>query len=269
MKTSAVLCTIVTLIFLCQKYQNPFENSTNADIHILAQGTTFSFNDFDTIALFTSETLLVTATVPELIDSFSVTVSKNRLFSNKTITNVSAQHYQFRISPYDTGSQLITIQTYKKDSALIIKNIPFYSRNPLTQKDLLRQNLNDSITLSTKPVGDQDKIWYTWVLDRQVIHSLFPSIKIKVSQMDNREKTGYLYVSDSMFRSPDVTFKFSFYDTIPPSIICINENFDAATNTIFTPDSVFLFRTHVSDGENQPVKKVMDLIVIEIIQPWK
>jgi hypothetical protein len=234
----------------CQHFTNPFENYHNADIHILPK-TTFSTELTDTLSLFSNDTLYLTTTVPELIDSFSVKVSKNRFFSDTTIITPTSQLYAFRISSYDIGKQSITIDVFRKDQLLPSRNIWFFIKNQLYQKDLLNQNLDDSLILQTVPAEDNIHVFYTWIIDPMMVSTPFSHVKTKAYLMDNNVRIGKLYISDSIFKSPETTFKFSFNDTTPPVIVCINDGCDSITNTIRTPDTFIVFRVQVFDGNNQ------------------
>ncbi|HEX2957361.1 MAG TPA: hypothetical protein VHO70_11045 [Chitinispirillaceae bacterium] len=248
--TTAAIPLLLLFFLYCQHFTNPFEDIDNADLRILPR-TTFSCKVTDTLTIFSNDTLYLSAAVPELIDSFSVTISNNRDFPETTIVSPSAQVYAFRVSTYDAGNQVITIDIFRKGSPPSGRNILFYTKNPLHQIDLTGQNLDDSLTLNTIPVEDNSQVVYTWILDHIVVRSPFSHIKIKAYLMDNNEHTGHLYVSDSMYRSPEETFKFSFRDTIPPVILCLNPGYDNAIQTIRTPDTFIIFRVNVFDGNNQ------------------
>jgi hypothetical protein len=232
----------------CQHFTNPFERFDNADLTILDQ-TTFSTRWTDTLDIFSNDTLFLAATVPELIDSYTVTVSHNRNFQKKIIIKPKAAACAFKISVYDTGNQTIAIDVYRRDGNTRSSNILFYTKNPLFQKDLLAEDLNDSLTLATIPVPDNNKVLYTWVLDHFIVRVPFTLVRTKASQMDKNEHTGHLFVSDSFYTSPQVTFKFSFKDNIPPSIICVDDGLNTVTKIVRTADSTFVFHVRVEDNE--------------------
>lgn len=277
---SSVTLPVFLLTFLhCQHFSNPFENNHNADVHILPK-TTFSTEFTDTLTIFSNDTLYVTTTVPELIDSFHVKATNNRFFSDTTIIAPAAQLYAFRISSYDTGNQSITIDDFQKDKTPPSRTILFYVKNQLFQKDLLNQNLNDTLLLQTTPVEDNVHVVYTWILNQMEVPSPFSHTKVTPYLMDNKVHNGRLYVSDSLFKSPDKTFTFSFSDTKPPTIICLNKGLNDTTRIIRTPDSVIVFRVTIYDGkERQPAEYVTfnnkipkyasDLIYSEVIQNVK
>jgi hypothetical protein len=252
---SSVTLPFFLLTFLhCQHFSNPFENYHNADVHILPN-TTFSTEFTDTLTLFSNDTLYLTTTVPELIDSFNIKASENRFFSDTTIVSPTSQIYAFRVSAYNIGKQTITIVAYREDKSSSSQILSFYVKNQLFQKDLLNQNIDDSLTLKTVPAEDNIHVVYTWVLQHMVIRTPFPEVKIKAYLMDNAIYPGTLFISDSMFKSPETSFYFSFNDTVPPVITCINI-YDTITRTIITPDTFIVFRVQVDDGRNQKASHV-------------
>lgn len=246
------LAVVSVLLMTCQHFTNPFDRLENADIHI-TENTTFATQLVDTIEIFSNDTLYLAATVPELIDSYTVTVPNNRDFQKKTVIKPRAATHPFRISVYSTGDQTITIDVFRKDGKPKPHNILFYAKTPLRQQNLLGCDLNDSITLSTNPVQDS-KVIYTWILDHQIVRSPYANERIRAYQMDSRVRPGRLYVSDNLFKSPETTFEFSFIDNIPPVITC--DGLDKSTKTIRTADTVFVLSVHIDDGYEQPVNTV-------------
>jgi hypothetical protein len=236
----------------CQHFTNPFESLENADMHV-TENTTFATQIIDTLDIFSNDTLYLAATVPELIDSYTVTIPNNRDFQKKTVIKPRAAALPFRISVYQTGDQTITIDIFRKDGKPGHRNILFYAKTPLRQQNLLGCDLNDSITLSTDPVQDS-KVIYTWILDHQIVRSPYANERIRAYQMDSRVRPGRLYVSDNQFKSPETSFEFSFIDNIPPVITC--DGLDKDTKTIKTADSTFVLSVHIDDGYEQPVNTV-------------
>ncbi|MBN1604570.1 MAG: hypothetical protein JW915_23375 [Chitinispirillaceae bacterium] len=252
-KISMISLSVISVLFItCQHFTNPFDRLENADIHI-TENTTFATQWVDTLDIFSNDTLYLAATVPELIDSYTVTIPNNRDFQKKTVIKPRAAAHPFRISVYATGDQRITIDVFRNDGKPKPQNILFYAKNPLRQENLLECDLNDSITLSTDPVQDS-KVIYTWILDHQIIRSPYSNERIRAYQMDNRIRSGRLYVSDSVFKSSETTFEFSFIDNIPPVITC--DGLDKSTKIIRTADSIFLLSVHIDDGYEQPVSTV-------------
>ncbi len=253
---SSALLPVFLITFLhCQHFSNPFENYRNADVHILPQ-TTFSIEFTDTLTLFSRDTLYLTTTVPELIDSFHIKATNNRFFSDTVIIAPTSQTYAFRISSYNIGKQSITIDVFRHDKSSPSQTIFFYVKNQLFQQDLINQNIDDSLTLKTIPAEDNVHVVYTWILEHMVIRTPFSSVKTKAYLMDNSIHSGILYISDSLFKSPETSFKFSFNDTVPPVITCLNVLNDTIARTIITPDTFIVFRVQVDDGSNQKADHV-------------
>ncbi len=250
------LVFVLFLFMFCSQYENPFTDTSKAKMNCIQNRSSFDTKNVDSALIFTTETLVVAATVYELIDSFTISTAKNRFWTKKAINNPTSEHYPFYLSFYDTGYQTISLATFRSNGDKPVEDITIYVSIPLKQNDLAPQSSSDSILLSTFSVGDKEQIVYNWLFGEggELIRSPYPSIKTVIS--DNINTNGLLWVSDTSYKSPAVPFSFSFYDSTPPVILCLNDNFDKTNNTIFTSDTVFTFMARITDNGNQPVNLV-------------
>lgn len=258
MLRNVYILLFIFLFLFCTQLDNPFADHSNAKMHIISNATTFETDNSDSALIFTSETLTVAAAVHELIDSFSVSASDNRYWETRTVVNPTPESYRFIISFIDTGDQTVTIKTYRTNGDNDIQNIILKVKNPLFMDDISRYNFADTITLSCRSVGDKDGVVYNWLFGYggQLIQSPFSTTNTSITSANNVENTGYLWVSDSSYQSPVVSFNYSFFDSTPPAIICVNDNYDKNLKTITTPDSIFSFMVRVTDRGNQSVGSV-------------
>lgn len=250
------LVFVLFLFMFCSQYENPFTDTSKAKMNCIQNKSSFNLKKVDSAFIFTSETLVVAATVYELIDSFTISTAKNRFWSKNTINNPTSEYYPFYLSFYDTGYQTISLSTFRSNGDKQVEEITIYVSNPLRQNDIPPQSSSDSLLLSTFSVGDKEQIVYNWLFGEggELVRSPYPSIKTVIT--DNINTKGLLWVSDTMYKSPAVPFSFSFYDSTPPVILCLNDNFDKTNNTIFTSDTVFTFMARITDNGNQPVNIV-------------
>ena len=210
-----IISVVLSFFIFCSNYDNPFTDPSNAQVVVLKQGTSFNADTISTLQIFSSETLTVTTTVPELISWLWIEATNNRLSPFDTIFEPKAQDYKFIFSCFDTGYQEIQIYTKRKNGDLITQKITVNLESPLKQIDLINHEFTDSITLSTPAVKDQ--VVYTWDFGTggTIITTPFSSQKALINTVNSFKNKGILYVSDNRFRSPADSFSFLFYDSIP------------------------------------------------------
>jgi len=253
-----IIYLFFVMFLFCSQVESPFTDPSNARMNIIDTGTSFSTDNTDSALIFTSETLTVASTVHELIDSFSVNTTCNRYWKSKTVLNPTSELYRFIVSFYDTGKQTITITTFRSNNDNQVQEITLKVLNPLYMNDIFNYNYADTITLSSSSVGDKDGTIYNWLFGNsgQLIQSPYSSIHTSITSADNTDNMGFLWVSDSAFVSPMVFFKYSFFDSTPPVIICVNDNYDKNTKTVTTSDTILSFMVRVTDRGNQSVGSV-------------
>ncbi len=242
---------LLPVLPVCIDEYNPFSDLSNAIMVIESK----SFTNGENISIFSAETLSVSPLIDDNIDSFSIHVDDNRLWSNgdTTIYNTGSLNtlYTFYISFYDTGYKYITVTTFRKDTLPHIEKYQVYAFSPLKQAPVNGYSgaIKGSIQLSTEPVADSD-VLYHWnfgsgliikssqnVLDTNILYSVPDSL-------------GAVYVTDwnEQFQSPVSPFRFSILDTIFPTILCTNTD-SMINDTIITGDSIFVFKTQIYDQD--------------------
>ncbi len=258
MKKFVFFIITIPLILLCTHTESPFSDHSNAKIHYIAERSTFNDSGHDSASVFSTETLTVAATVCELIDSFSIRIEKNRLWNRLVVIQPTSDYYIFPVSFYDTGKQTIEIITYRANNDRQIQEISLLARNQLFQPDIPEHALADTLTLAARGAGDKNGIMYNWEFGTggQLIQSPYTTVRTSITSVNNIESDGTFWISDSLYQSPKVTFKYTFIDTTPPVILCMNEHFNPVTKRIKTSDSIFSFMVRVTDRGNQAVGNV-------------
>ncbi|MGE5670862.1 MAG: hypothetical protein ACM31E_05420, partial [Fibrobacterota bacterium] len=258
MKKFISFVIIVPFILLCSHPESPFSDHSNAKMHFIAEKSTFNDSGRDSASVFSTETLTVAATVCELIDSFSVRIEKNRLWNYQVIQKPTSEYYVFPVSFYDTGKQTIEIITYRTNSDKQVQEISLFVKNPLSQPDIPEHALADTLTLAARGAGDKNGIIYNWQFGTggQLVQSPYITVHTSITSANNIESDGTFWISDSLYHSPKVSFNYTFTDSTPPVIICMNEHFDAVNKRIKTADSIFSFMVQVTDRGNQAVGNV-------------
>jgi hypothetical protein len=236
-------------ILLCTRDYNPFEDPSNAKAEI----TYKSFDNGDTLNIFTSETVSVSIYVPELIDSFEIDAPGNRFFTNGRNIYKSGNSNWHGSGPYnlifsfaDTGNKTINLFSYRDGEKTSIDELWCYVRSPLHQENITGV-FREPVKLSTDSVGDKG-LNYIWDFGRgSVVRCTISQITttIEYAGIDGK---GTLKVTDGRFTSPEVSFNFGFIDTTPPEIkYPTNNGYIKIGDTIKTSKPDFNFSVIISD----------------------
>jgi hypothetical protein len=244
------------IIFIsCSNDYNPFTDFSNAKAVAIYK----TFSDFDTISIFSTETIKVALAVRELIDSFSLIAPSNRRLPDTFVVkrhfqnSFEAINYNLPISLTDTGWKTIYLNTYRSNGDKISQEFRVYCNIPLSQ-NIVTGYYGDTIFLSTKPVLDNDVIYHWDFGDGNTVSSMLPNT-IAVIKMRSNINTGLIWVTDllGIYKSPKIPFSYYLKDTTGPIIKCINENF-YDKDTIITGDSIFYLKLKIWDpAQLQPV----------------
>ncbi len=241
---------IFALLFLfCIDEYNPFDDPANIKLSV----ESCSFLNGDSVSVFNTQTIVVAPLIKEKIDSFTIRVDDNRLWSNGEITVVNNNSISdldtFQISFSDTGSKNIEIITFHSNNKKHIQNYSLYAYLKLSQAPV-NASFGESITLfaNTEGVTDSD-IRFQWDFGYSIITSYEPEIKTAIVAAAENGLNGILTISDKMGLccSPEVKFNFIFYDTTGPDIECINEVYEPGKDTIITGDSIFALKVKIID----------------------
>ncbi len=259
MKIRNMLWPLLALLVFCSDPSNPFTDYSNAKVHIMETSFSVDAGLTDTVPIFSTQRLVLATTVQQLLDSFTVTASGNRFWTDTTVRSPGTEEYVFRLSFYDTGIQRVTVKAFRSNGDHPTRDIRVFAMNPLHQEDLSSVEYSNKVVLSTPGVKDREGIMYNWNFggeDYTTVGSFAPVCTTVVSVANMIEQAGRLWVTDGSKSSPSVPFSFSFYDTVPPVILCLNDLYDPELKTITTPDSVFSLRLRVTDRGDQPVSLV-------------
>ena len=246
-KSFFLLAGVVFFWMFCSEY-NPFDDPSNVDMVIIGQKS--SIHTDSIIAIFTAESLTVSAVVKEKIDSFTITANGNRYWEDTSIiVPISSDEYTFRFSYPDTGDIKITLKTYRDNGDIIPKEFSLSVSSPLAQNDIIIEG-GTPCSLSTPPVGDND-VMYNWQFQKQdkqplVLSYPFSSNNTQITDVLSGN-TGYLWVEDSIGnKSPEVLFNYNYIDTTGPVILCINQGING--DTVVTGASSFVFKVECNDN---------------------
>jgi hypothetical protein len=246
------LWAIIALFLYCSKDYSPFTDPSNARVIVKH----VSFHDQDTIGIFSTETLQVEVAARDLVDSFSVETSNNRLFGDSTVRArplpvIAPNEFTFYFSIIDTGWQKVTVNTFKKTGEKTSMDFSLYCTSPLHQ-NAIKAKYYDSIDLSTTPVKDPDVLYHWDFGGGQTYEKTTPKTRVPIASFLSG-KSGFLWVSDNLEKctSPKTQFSFTFTDSSGPRIVCIN-NF-VSNDTIQTGDSIFTFISRIIPLQNTNV----------------
>lgn len=253
------LAVLAIAMLRCGSEYNPYENYSNAQIHMVSSQN--MLNDGDTVSIFTTETLGIFATVSEKISNFSIHADSNIYWTDTSVAAPNSNiNYRFLVSFADTGSKSVTITTQRTNGDLSTQSLALYVRSPLFQKEI-NAAIGEPCTLSTTPVGDQ--VYYYWSFGvyrgvEKVVKTPFannPGQNILGIEV-GKKLTGYLWVADTLnrFKSPAIAFPYQFSDLSGPQIISTNKGLSG--NTIVTGENNFEFAIHVIDESGDQIDSV-------------
>lgn len=240
-----LLILFSSAVFFCTTDYNPFRDYSNAQAIISAQ----SFDDFDSLLIFSTESLRISITAPNLVDSVKVIAPSNRKFQNGLWCLTSAESpiepgpHTLYFSFYKTGLQTIDIFTYRNNGEINKKTLRCYLKSPLNPPDL-KGNLGESLLLSTK--GVRDEVMYEWDFGNSVRSYPTCSTTIEISDIQNSGK-GLLWVTDGIIKSPAVEFRFDFKDLLAPIITLNPITYSVSGDTIKTSEKTFYFTVDIKD----------------------
>jgi hypothetical protein len=246
MSSRTIASIIAACLLFCSREYNPFSDFNNAGAFVYHS----SLKNLDTVGIFSTETLEVSVAVKELVDSFCVSATANRLWLSpeSTITNkaFANEPFQFLVSFFDTGWQSIRVTSFRTNTTHSEETLAVYLKSPLSQAPISAVAL-DSVTLRTPRVRDHD-VTYFWSFGPgfrfiSPVCSTTAAISAPVTS-----GKGALWVWDGRVSSPADSFSFVLADTIAPVIACVNDNAVISNDTIYTSDSIFTFRAAITDN---------------------
>lgn len=241
-----VLILCASVLLSCITDYNPFEDLNNAQVVINSQ----TFDNLDTLEIFSTETLTITITNISLIDSVKVRATANRKFIDdewcvRAIDNTLGHGpYDLLFSFYKTGPQIIEICTYRKNGDNIKKILKCDLISPL-KPQAVKGNFGEEVNLKTTGVKD-DNVIYEWDFNGMYVTSVLADARIKVNNTEYKG-TGLLRVLDHKYKSDAVKFSYEFGDLLAPEIIPEQITYVLSGDTIRTSEKNFYFTVRIKD----------------------
>lgn len=246
---------LISMVFLsCNEY-NPFNDYANAEAVIEKT----SFNENDTVTVFTLDTISISINVPNLIDSVTVFADGNYKFVNgrKTVRCNSSDTVitalQNLVLSYDSvGKKNIIVYVYKKNGD-VIKTFEksLYVRLPRFT-DNIAGYYNHGIILSCEAVNNRDVV-YQWSFSDTVIRTFSQLDTVILSSGGAEAGQGFLNLINGQYRSEIQQFSFSIQDSSAPRIKVVGEA-NMKNDTILSANTEFPLKVIVTDiGQNDKI----------------
>lgn len=240
-----MLLVLCNAFFLCTTDHNPFRDYRNAQISIVAQ----TFDNLDTLEIFSRETLLIVLSVPNLVDSVIVRSPSNIEFDNGQLCIFSADskytpgQYPVYFSFFDTGMQTIEFLTYRTNGEVVKMNLQCYTKSPLNQQTI-NANLGDTIRLATQPL--ENKVLYEWNIGGSIFTSATCCTSVVLKDIKSSGK-GVLRARYKTISSPVVEFDYKFIDLLAPEIALMPITYTVCGDTVKTSEKTFYFTVSIKD----------------------
>lgn len=242
---SLLLLIICNASFLCTTDYNPFKDYRNAQISIIAK----TFDNLDTLEIFSRETLQVVLTAPNLVDSIIVRSPSNIEFNNgqwsffSTDSLYTGGPHPVYFSFFDTGMQLIEFLTYRSNDDVVRMSLQCYIKSPLGQQSITA-NLGDTIRLATQPL--EKDVLYEWNIGGNIFKSTACCTSIVLKDVESSGK-GVLRAYYKSVSSPVVAFDYKFTDLLAPEISLLPITYTVCGDTVKTSEKNFFFTVSIKD----------------------
>jgi hypothetical protein len=232
----------VLISMVCTEYPNPFLDQSLSKATIESK----TFQNGDTVLIFSSETISVVTYLREHIKEVSVHIDNNRFWkSSDTVfheEDLSPDPIIIPISFYRTGWNKIEITTTYKNDQTTIEVDSLYARSPLAQQQITAM-VGDSIHLKTEPVKD-NSILYVWDFrDGFVVKEYTPQYDF-VLKSSLSSLVGELYVVDPNNVRSLPPFYFSTTTGSKLNIMVVNGLMQG--DTIYTGESNFTLKVYIN-----------------------
>jgi hypothetical protein len=241
-KTKYHLAVCLLLAAMCVDEYNPFLDPNNAGAVVTGR----PFGTDPVVEIFSTDTIAVGVSVPELVTSFRLQTDHNIYWPDTTVLKPTSARYCFAVSFTDTGLQPIRLSSTLSNGVTIQSEDTFRVVSPLHQNDITLA-VGDTLRLATRPVKDAF-VWYTWEVGPHKKKIRVPEGYLLYPVKGSH--TGALWVSaeyrDTVFTSPRTEFAVALKDTTPPGIAFFAENIRG--DTILTGDKTYLFNARITDS---------------------
>jgi hypothetical protein len=248
------LLVSVAVMFFCSKDYNPFDDLTNAKVHVLS----WCFQGMDSVSIYATGTIKTVVALSEEVDSFKVSAGKNRFWSDTVIhrrpgpVSANGGPFLFPVSFFDTGIQTVTVMTFRSNGEVIPEEFSIRAVSPLHQR-AVQEVYGVPFSVSTPKVADKDALYHWHFGPGREIGAVAESTSVTFTNVQQIQGKGALWVTDlsGNHPTPADSFVYSFNDTSKPVIYYFNDALNR--DTLFAGDSLFVFRVHVIDNIDQTV----------------
>ena len=248
-----LLAAAIAVMFSCGKDYNPFNDLTNAKARVLS----WCFQGMDSVSIYTTGTIKTVVALSEDVDSFMVSAGKNRFFGDTVVrrhsgpASVNGGPFLFPVSFFDTGMQTVTVTTFRSNGEVIPDEFSIRAVSPLYYGDV-QKDYGVPFLASTPGVTDKDVQYHWYFGPGREVSALAETLTVTFTNGQQVLGKGAVWVTDlsGMHASPADSFSWSFKDTSKPIIYYFD---DMKNDTIFTGDSIFVFRVHIIDNTDQIV----------------
>lgn len=253
MNKTIIVLFLCLFQLVCVNNYNPFSDYNNAKTLIKSK----SFKDSQSLEIFSTESIKIAITVPNLIDSVKVRAAKNMLFSNgQWLANSDSlklsRLYTLCFSFYDTGLQNIDFMTYRNNGDSVKMTLQCYLKSPLNPQ-LVKGNLGEKVILFTP--GVKDDVPYEWNFDGQIFTTYFNNDSVIIQNVKNSGR-GLLSVFYGKARSPNVEFDYVFSDFLSPLILLLPITYTVSGDTVKTSHKNIYFSVNIKDRGGNEIDSV-------------
>lgn len=247
-----LLLTAFSFILSCNDYSNPYLDIGQARASVKEK----SFNDRDTVLIFSRESLSIVVFLKEYVKEIKVSIDSNRFWSGSDSvlkpSTFNLKPINIPFSFYATGWQKIKLTTYLTNGDSVVEAYSLFAKSPLYQK-AIKGGAGDTVDLVTPPVNDDD-VNYVWNFRNGTtpIKDGKPAISF-VNKTAIQSSVGELYVEElyvedaKQRRSPSVLFSISSGTSKKLNLICTNNSI--VMDSVFSSTSDFTFSVRVTGTE--------------------
>jgi hypothetical protein len=247
-----LLLVSVLMYVVCTEYPNPFLDKSLSK----ATADNKSFQNGDTVLIFSSETISVVTYLREYIKEVSVHIDSNRFWSSPDTVfheeDLTTEPIIIPISFYDTGWNKIIISTKFKNDETKTEIDSLFAQSPLFQYAIVAVP-GDSIHLKTNSVMDDRDVFYVWDFQDGTpeINRHNPKFDFVLKNAFSKPQ-GKLYVTDlNNHQSPPFLFETIADSEKKLNITSANDSIRG--DTIYTGEPNFTFKVYI----NGPFKSAL------------
>jgi len=212
----------------------------------------------DSVPMYTTGTIKTVVALSEDVDSFKVSAGKNRFFVDTVVrrhsgpASVNGGPFLFPVSFFDTGMHTISVTTFRSNGEVIPEEFSIRAFSLLYQPNI-QKIYGVPFLASTPKVTDKDVQYHWYFGGGREVSALAETLTVTFTNGQQVQGKGAVWVTDlsGMHASPADSFSWSFKDTSKPVIYYFNDAKNG--DTLFTGDSIFVFKVHIIDNIDQTV----------------